>query len=357
MAATTEVTVAAAGDTWMPAAGRCSWKRTLPGCDVPIMVWSWRTCPGPATTAGSPTPCGDAVAWSAVQTSKTAVAALWRIDWDSVGRICDRVAADALAETDPLDGLRRIGIDEISYRKGHRYLVVVVDHDTGRLVWAKPGRTKAVVAEFFEALGPERRAGIEIVTADGASWISDAVAEAAPDAEVCMDPFHVVGWATDALDAVRREDWNDLRHTQGDRRGAKILKGLRWLLWRNWEDLTPQQRERLDILAATHSRLHRAWQLKEVLRQIFQLPYLEAKMQLDDWLAWASRSRIPAFVELARRIRRHRPAIERTLQWRVSNGLVESTNTKIRLIHRRAFGFRRPESLISLAMLALGGYW
>ncbi|MCE7882667.1 MAG: hypothetical protein DYH08_02185 [Actinobacteria bacterium ATB1] len=78
---------------------------------------------------------------------------------------------------------------------------------------------------------------------------------------------------------------------------------LRWLLWRNWEDLTPQQRERLDILAATHGRLHRAWQLKEVLRQIFQLPYLEAKMQLNDWLAWASRSRIPAFVKLARRIR------------------------------------------------------
>jgi len=122
-----------------------------------------------------------------------------------------RVVADLAGRTDQLDGLRRIGIDEIAHRKGHRYLSVVVDHDTGRLVWAAAGRDTATLHRFFDALGEARSARLGHVSADGAEWIHTVVAERAPQATLCLDPFHVVAWDTKALDAVRRDLWNELR--------------------------------------------------------------------------------------------------------------------------------------------------
>ena len=153
----------------------------------------------------------DQVAWLAVRCSKSAVRTLMRIAWRTVGTIVTRVAADARADHDHLAGLRRIGIDEISYKKGHRYLTVVVDHDTRRLVWAAPGKDSATLLRFFDALGPDRCAQISHVSADAANWIAVAVAERCPNAVRCADPFHVVAWATDALDQVRRQAWNDAR--------------------------------------------------------------------------------------------------------------------------------------------------
>jgi len=132
----------------------------------------------------------DQVAWLAAACSKTTLTQLMRVSWRTVGNIVERVCAGQLAATDPLDGLTRIGIDEISYKRGHRYLVVVVDHQTGRLVWAAPGRDTATVARFFDALGEQRSAQLTHVSADGASWISDVVAARAPQAVLCADPFY-----------------------------------------------------------------------------------------------------------------------------------------------------------------------
>jgi len=151
----------------------------------------------------------DTVAWLAVQCSKSAVVELMRVAWRTVGAIVTRVQADIDARVDRMGGLRRIGIDEISYKRGHRYLTVVVDHDTGRLVWASAGRDEATLRGFFDLLGPARAAEITHVSADAAPWIAHAVGRACPQAVQCADPFHVVAWATDALDVVRREAWND----------------------------------------------------------------------------------------------------------------------------------------------------
>jgi transposase len=140
----------------------------------------------------------DQVAWLAVNTSKSAVAELMRVAWRTVGGIVERVAAEARQETDLLDGLRRIGIDEISHRKGQRYLTVVVDHDTGRLVWAAAGRDRKTVERFLDELGEERCKQITLVSCDMASWISGPVADRLPDAIRCVDPFHVIALATDA---------------------------------------------------------------------------------------------------------------------------------------------------------------
>ena len=316
----------------------------------------------------------DTVAWLATQCSKTAVTELMRIAWRTVGAILSRVSADIDATLDRLEGLRRIGIDEISYKRGHRYLTVVVDHDTGALVWAAAGRDEATLRGFFDALGPERSAQITHVSADAAEWIARVVAERCPNAIRCADAFHIVAWATDALDEVRRQVWNDARGiARGEgrrRRGrprrdapprpgherARALKHARYALWKNPENLTDRQQEKLAWVAKTDPRLHRAYLLKEGLRLVFQLKGEAGKEALDRWINWARRCRIPAFVALQKRIVKHRPAIDAALDSGLSNALVESTNTKIRLITRVAFGFHGPEPLIALAMLSLGSH-
>ncbi|MGH8960728.1 MAG: ISL3 family transposase, partial [Jatrophihabitantaceae bacterium] len=171
----------------------------------------------------------------------------------------------------------------------------------------------------------------------------------------------VVAWATDALDEVRREAWNTARAALGagglgDKKLAKALKHARYALWKNPEDLTDKQTEKLDWIATTNPAMYRAYLLKEGLRHVFKVKGEEGKAALDRWLSWAARCRIPAFVELGRKIRRHRVAIDATLDHDLSNALIESTNTKIRLLQRIAFGFKSPAALVALAMLALGGY-
>jgi transposase len=307
----------------------------------------------------------DQAAWLAVRTSKTAVCELLRVAWRTVGSIVTRVNADIDATVDRLDGLRRIGIDEISYKRGHRYLIVVVDHDTGRLVWAGPGRTEAALNVFFDELGDERSALLTHVSADMADWIARAVARRAPNAVRCADAFHVVAWAIDALDIERRRSWNAATGRtrtvpgSGDRKprsfgAAQRSKRARYALWKNPDQVTEHQQAELDWIAKTDPRLWRAYLLKEGLRYVFAVKGDAGKDALDRWLSWARRSRLPAFVKLARKIVTHHAAIDATLEHRLSNGLVESTNTKIRLLTRVAFGFHGPNPLIALAMLALG---
>ena len=311
------------------------------------------------------------VAWLATQCSKSAVTELMRIAWRTVGSIIARVWADTEALHDRFAGLRRLGIDEISYKRGFKYLTVVVDHDTGRLVWAAPGRDRATLAKFFDVLGPERCAAITHVSADGAEWIETVVGQRCPNAVRCADPFHVVRWATDALDVVRRDAWNTARRAPGGSRPrgqssgrplrlatghAQSLRRARWALWKNPENLTARQQAKLAWIAKNDPRLHRAYLLKEGLRLVFQLPYDEAVEALDTWLGWARRCRIDAFVTLGRRIARHKLAILAAIEHGLSNGRIESVNTKIRLITRTAFGFRSPDALIALAMLNLGGH-
>jgi transposase len=296
----------------------------------------------------------DMVSWLAAHCSKSAVQDLMRIAWRSVGRIVTRVVADAQREQDRFADLTRIGIDEISYKRGQNYLTVVVDHDTGRLIWAAPGRSEATLRQFFDELGKERSAKITMVTADAADWIRKVVQERCQNAELCLDPFHIVSWATDALDEVRRLVWNDARFA-GQKALARELKDARFALWKNPEDLTERQQARLALIAKTNAPLYRAYLLKEQLRQVFQLPPDQAMALLDSWIAWAQRSRLKPFQELARKIRSHRQGIENSLRHDLSNAIVESVNTKIRLITRVAFGFHSPVALIALAMLGLGG--
>ena len=305
-------------------------------------------------------------AWLAVRTSKSAVMELLRVAWRTVGAIVTRVNADIDATIDRLEGLRRIGIDEISYKRGHRYLIVVVDHDTGHLVWAGPGRNDAALNVFFDELGPERSDLLTHVSADMADWISRVVARRAPNAVRSADPFHVVAWGIEALDIERRRAWNEAKGRRSTREvgrrhpratgDAKNIAQSRYALWKNPGDLTRRQRHQLDWIAKTDPRLWRAYLLKEGLRYVFAIKGEEGRVALDRWIEWARRSRIPAFVHLQRRIVTHRAAIDIALDTGLSQDLVESTNTKIRLLTRIAFGFHGYQPLVALALLALGAH-
>lgn len=334
-----------------------------------------RMVPWARHAAGHTLQFDEQVAWLATQCSKSAACELMRIAWRTVGSIITRVWADVEGQHDRFAGLARIGIDEISYKRGHKYLTVVVDHDTGRLVWACPGRDKATLSRFFDLLGAGRCEQITQVSADGAAWIAAVVAEKCPNAVRCADPFHVVKWATDALDEVRRQAWNDARKAarandakrsrgrpradappRPDSDRARGLKNSRYALWKNPENLTEKQQTKLAWIVQTDPRLARAYYLKEGLRTVFKLPYDEAVEALDKWVAWARRCRIPAFVKLQKSIVQHRTAILAAIEHGLSNGGIESVNTKIRLITRVAFGFKSPDALIALAMLNLGGH-
>ncbi len=277
------------------------------------------------------------VAWLAERTSKSATCELLRVAWRTVGAIIARVNNDVEQRIDRLDGLRRIGIDEISYKRGHRYLIVVVDHDTGCLVWAGPGRNDTALQVFFDELGEERAGLLTHVSADMADWIARVVAKRAPNAVRCADPFHVVAWGIEALDVERRRAWNQASGrrnptTSPYRRGKAMGTSLgiaraRYALWKNPGDLTDNQRTQLEWIAKTDPRLHRAYLLKVGLRFVFAVKATRANA-LDRWLSWARRSRMQSFVKLARKITKHRDAIDHALDSGLSNGLIESTTPR-----------------------------
>lgn len=297
----------------------------------------------------------DSVAWLVCHATLSVVAILLRIAWRSVSDIVTRVVADRAGQTDRLAGLRRIGIDEISYRKGQRYLLVVVDHDSGRLVWAGKNRTAETLRRFFDELGAQRAAALTHVSADGAEWIHTVVAERAPRAVLCLDAFHVVAWATKALDEIRRALAAQLRRT-GRAEQATTIKHTRWALLKNPDLLTTNQRTTLAAIQTTNSPLYRAYLLKEQLRAIFQARDLTAATTLlAGWLSWAQRSRLAPFTKLAKTIKKYRQLILNAVEHDLSNARTEATNTHLRLLTRRAYGYHSPESLIAMADLTRGG--
>ena len=187
-----------------------------------------------------------------------------------------------------------------------------------------------------------------------AESIALAVEDQCPNAIRCVDPFHVIQLATDALDEIRREVWNEARRA-GEKEAAKELKGARFALWKNAGKLTDRQRIKLAQIQQTNKPLYRAYLISQQLREIYRLTYDEAVELLDAWLAWARRCRLAPFVKLAKTITKQRHGIEAAIENGLSNARIEQVNTQLRLITRRAYGFRTPEALIALAMLSLGG--
>jgi len=288
----------------------------------------------------------DTCAWLAAHAAMSVLTVLLRIAWRTVAAIVTRVVADGRDTNDLLAGLTRIGIDEIAYRKGHRYLTVIVDHTTGRLVWAREGRNQDTLGKFFDQLGSERAKLLTHVSCDGAEWIHALVRERAPEAVICLDAFHVVMWTMKALDKVRVRTMT---------RAGIIDRHAMWAVRKNPPDLSTEQRTSLAAIAATNNTLYRAYLLKEQLREVFRVKGKKGRQLLAGWLSWAAHSRIPEFVDLARSIHRYRDLIWNTLDHGLSNARSEATNTHLRALTKRAYGFHSPDALIAMALLTRGG--
>lgn len=317
-------------------------------------------------------------AWLATYLPRSTVSHYMRIDWATVGRCISRTLNDIEPERSRrLNGLVNIGIDETSYKKGHKYITVVVNHDTNTVVWAAKGHGKTVLEQFYRSLTPEQLSSIKVVTGDGAKWITECVNEFTPECERCVDPFHVVEWAMSALDEVRRDAWRDAytaaqdiakehprkpgRPKTDDPISAKVtesktrateIKTSTFALGKAPENLTENQRLKVEMIAATNPRLYRAYLMKEKLRLLLKIKDLnEAETELKKWLWWASHSRIPAFIELNKKIRRHKEHILNTIRLGMSNARIEAINNKIKLIVRKAYGFRNIQNMLDMVYL------
>jgi len=298
----------------------------------------------------------DLVGWLATTMDKTAICRLVRIDWDTVGRIIERVMDDGL-DPDRLENLFDIGVDEVSWRKRHNYLTLVSDHRRRRIVWGAEGRDTATLDGFFDELGEDRSAGIEAVSMDMSAGYAKSVAKPghAPKAVICYDPFHVVALATKALDQVRRQVWNELRQLP-DQTVAKRFKGARWCLLKNPTDLTDDQAATLRKIRRRGGALWRAYSLKEALRAIFagDLDEHDVAHLLDRFCSRAQRSGLKPFVTLARTIRKHRAGILAAVRLGINNARHEGLNRRGRLIINRAYGFHTARAALALVMVTLG---
>ncbi len=301
----------------------------------------------------------DTVAWMCANMAMSAAATLMRITFRAADHVIGRVVARATGRVDLLDGLTSVAVDEVAYRKGQRYLTVIVDNDTGRLVWAAKGHGKKVLGAFFDALGPDRAATLHLVSADGAGtadgWVATVVRERAPHAVRCMDPYHVVAWANDALDEVRRGTVGQLS-SAGDTAGLELVKGSRWALLKNPRDLTVEQAGTLAALQDANTDLFTGHLLKEQLRAVFHPPAgMGARSVLAAWLQMADEAGLPAFHRCADKVRRALPEIEATLEHHINSARAEANNTTVRMLTRRGYGYHSAESLIAITMLKRSG--
>ena len=320
-----------------------------PKCGVVVEQVPWSVHPSSHFT----TPFEEAVAFLAQRCDKTSVKEIFGIAWVTVGRIIERVV-ERLRPEDPLDGLTRIGVDEISYRKGHRYLTLVVNHDTGRIVWARKGKNADTLMAFFNELGEARCREIEFVTIDMSQAYIKAIEEGLPNAQIVFDRFHVEKLVGEAMEKTRRQEWQRLR--QEDPEAAERTKGLMWPMRKLPWNLTPRQHLRLSTLKQDNSRLYRAYLLKAKLGDIMDRKQPNVvKEMLESWISWATHSHLPEFVRVGKTIREHFDGIMAYIKHRLTNGVTEGMNTKVRLLNRRAYGFHSASAAIALMMLCCTG--
>lgn len=326
---------------------RCELRRVrCPSCGVRVEAVPWA-----AAGSGFTLPFEAHTAYLAQRCDRTTVTSIMRIAWRSVGAIIRRVVErHDLERGDRLDGLRFIGIDELSYRRHHEYVTVVVDHERSEVVWAAPGKNAETLTAFFTMLGEERCAQLEAITIDMSGAYIKAVTEASPHALLVFDRFHVQRLAHNALDEVRREEVREA--TLEDK---PALKRTRWALQKNPWNLTGFERDKLATLQRVNLRIYRAYLLKESLLGIFDRRQVHvAEIKLDEWLCWARRSLLLPFAKLAETIDTHRDGILAYVRTRLNNGRVEGLNGKARTITRRAFGFHSAASLIAMLFLCCG---
>lgn len=295
----------------------------------------------------------ERTAFLAQQCSRSAVQQFLRVSWRTVGGIVGRVVGRSLGDFDQrLDRLKHIGIDELSYRRHHEYVTVVVDRERGVVVWSSKGKNAETLRAFFEELGPEGCAAIESVTIDMSQAYISIVEEMAPQARLVFDRFHVQRLVQDALDETRRDE---VREAESEME-RRALKGTRWALLKNPWNLTNADVQTLEELEEANRPIFRGHLLKESFTTILNGRQIHvARGRLEGWIAEAKGSGLGHFARAARTIDRHIDGILEYVRTRYTNGLSEGLNGKVRTITRRAFGFHSAAALIAMIFLCCGG--
>ena len=232
--------------------------------------------------------------------------------------------------------LRTIAIDEIAYRKGHKYLTLVLNYDTGEVIWSGEGRREATLAQFFEKVGPVVSAQIEFVSMDMAAPFMNAVASWCPKAAVVFDRFHVVNHMHEAVNDTRK-----LTMAKADAKVRRSVKGKRFVLLRRRERLNETDAGRLEELLSLNTDLTKAYLMKEDFQQFWTASSLpEATTILDRWVAEAESCGIAPISRVGRMLKSHRAGLLAYHRNRISNGPLEGLNLKINVLRRSRYGFR-----------------
>ena len=233
------------------------------------------------------------------------------------------------------DGLKRLAIDEIAVKKGHHYMTVVLDYDTGRVVWMGKGRQAATIDGFFEAMPAEVREGIEAVAIDMWEPYINAVRRWCPQADVVFDLFHVVKAFHKVIDTIRNEEF---RKAGGDLRA--LLKGSKYLFLKNWGNLKREGRVQLEEILAMNARLTTIYWLKDLLVHIWDYYYPGWAMKmLAEWCEVARQDGHPVLVKFAKMLERHEYGIISHCKHQIHTSKLEGVNNKIKVIKRIAYGF------------------
>ncbi len=270
------------------------------------------------------------------------------VTWDTIKEI-HSTYLDRHYSPPSLKGVENIGIDEFAVKKGHIYKTIVVDLDTGRIIYVGDGKGANALDKFWKRC---RRHKVQIkhVATDLSAAFIASVFENCPNAVHVFDHFHVVKLMNEHLDDIRRKVYN----TEKDINKRKVLKGTRYLLLGNGEDIFDKQHKtRLDNALAMNEPLSKAYYLKEQLREIWsQINKKQAEDVLDDWVRQARESKIPQLQKMAATLLAYRSGILAWYDCHISTGKVEGINNKIKVMKRNAYGFR-DERYFTLRLYAL----
>jgi transposase len=275
------------------------------------------------------------------------VAEHFGLSWDTVKTI-DRAALEARLGPVDLTGVRQIAIDEFAIQKGHRYATSIVDPVTTKVLWVGRGRGREDIRPFFELLGPKGCAQLGAAVMDMSEAYELETRAHCPQALIVYDLFHVVAkYGREVIDRVRVDQTNRLARARGPndlrtRARRRVIKGTRWLLLRNRENVTAQRdRVRLREVLAANRPLWVVYVLKDALKQLWRYRYRAAAQRAwQQWYGWAVRSRIPALLAFARRLKAKLPGILAHCQYPLHTGVLEGMNNKIKVLKRMAYGFR-----------------
>lgn len=266
------------------------------------------------------------------------VAEYFSLHWETVKTI-DKAHLEATLPAPNLSNVEIMAIDDFAIRKGHRFATLIVEPSRKEVLWIGQGRGLAELRPFFEALGPEGRQRVRAAVMDMWEPYELAVREHCPNAEIVYDLFHVASkYGREVVDRVRVDEANRLR---SDKPARQVVKGARWLLLRNPENILPEERIRLNELLAANRALMTIYVLKDDLKHLWDFRYEgAAKRFWDQWYRRARRSRVEPLKKFAASLKEKLHGILAHCRWPLHTSLLEGINNKIKVIKRMAYGFR-----------------